>query len=577
MIFLMGVAIYGYSNGNLAEILAPVDGQGRICGFSDGVKDTPYLWVSNYAVIEDPDFNSYVFESGVCVLECPTSNEGDGADIGCVNTEYTTNTPDMNCETQPLYQTTVILDYCTVVKDNLTDDQWDHIVKNYEDQLFFGSWVTDVYRCRWVILTAISISFALTLIYIKLMDWFALYLAWISVLGIQAGFIGLGFAFYNQKEDDLEADENADTTGLWWAMFCSFSMAGLYYIFLICCFRSLRIAIAIIDTAADWFADTKRIILVPCLYFLLSICVIIAWISALVSIGTISDGAVEGKSDSQMKEYSWSTSTTWFVWLCFFSIFWIVSFIIACNEFVIIASTISWYFSRKDIPDDDGIPGDSEVCKGYRWSMRYHMGSLALGSFALSLICMIRWAFERLGDALTGATGGNCCTTCLLCCCRCCISCFDKFIRYITTNAYIYLALSNESFCSSALHAFLLMLKNSVKFSMVHGLSDVFIFIAKCLISVTVTWISYLLMGCMLDEYEEVKDPFVPLFMIFITSYMIAAIFIGILDVGSNTILQCYLVDRELSEKNELESVHVPARLLKFMKQLEDDHKTNTT
>jgi len=42
-----------------------------------------------------------------------------------------------------------------------------------------------------------------------------------------------------------------------------------------------------------------------------------------------------------------------------FGIFWIMAFIIACNEFVVIVATVTWYFSRKDIPDSDGIPGDS--------------------------------------------------------------------------------------------------------------------------------------------------------------------------------------------------------------------------
>lgn len=400
------------------------------------------------------------------------------------------------------------------------------------------------------------------------MDWFALYLAWISVLGIQAGFIGLGFMFYNEKEDNEEAGIT-DNTALWWAMFSSFSMAGIYYIFLVCCFKSLRIAIAIVETAADWFADTKRIIFVPILYFFLGICVIAAWISAIVCIGSIAEGEIGASSTSQMKTVEWSTSTTWFVWLCFFSIFWVISFIIACNEFVIIGSCISWYYSRKDIPDDDGIPGDSQVCKAYTWSMKYHLGSLALGSGILSVLWIVRWLFEYVAEKTVDSVAGNCCTKCLLCCVRCCISCFDKFIRYITVNAYIYLAISNESFCSSAIHAFLLMLKNSVKFSMVHGLADTFVFIAKCLISVTVTWISFILMGCMIDEYESVHDPFVPLFMIFVTSYMISAIFIGILDVGSNTILQCYLIDKELSKDGELDPKHVPKRLLKFMKLLD--------
>ena len=39
-----------------------------------------------------------------------------------------------------------------------------------------------------------------------------------------------------------------------------------------------------------------------------------------------------------------------------FGILWLIAFIIACNEFVIIVSAVTWYFSDKTIEDDDGIP-----------------------------------------------------------------------------------------------------------------------------------------------------------------------------------------------------------------------------
>jgi len=111
---------------------------------------------------------------------------------------------------------------------------------------------------------------------------------------------------------------------------------------------------------------------------------------------------------------------------------WVMGFIIACNDFVVIASAVTWYFSRKDIPDDDGIPGDSEVMRAFKWCYRYHAGSLALGSFILMLVWIIHWLFEYLGKKLHDATAGNCCTKCMLCCCMCCLDCFDRFIRFLT-------------------------------------------------------------------------------------------------------------------------------------------------
>jgi hypothetical protein len=129
MCFLIGIAIYGYSNGNLDEILAPVDGQGRICGFSPGVESTPYLWVSNKA--DTLTFTGYLFTSSVCTTSCPTSTTGDGATIGCVNTDWTL--ANGNCETQNLYPTTDIVNYCALTHDNLTDDEFNQMINAYED------------------------------------------------------------------------------------------------------------------------------------------------------------------------------------------------------------------------------------------------------------------------------------------------------------------------------------------------------------------------------------------------------------------------------------------------------------
>ncbi len=244
-----------------------------------------------------------------------------------------------------------------------------------------------------------------------------------------------------------------------------------------------------------------------------------------------------------------------------FGFLWIIAFLIACNEFVVIVSAITWYFSDKTVEDDDGIPGDSDVAYGFKWSLRYHMGSLAFGSFILAVVWVIRIIFEYIGQKMVEASGNNCCTRCLVGCIRCCLDCFDRFVRYINRNAYIYMALSGESFCSSALNSFILILKNSAKFAFVEGIADVFMFLAKFFISISTTMLSWLLMGLMV-EYES---PFFPLFVVFLLSYMIASIFIAIFDVSANTILQCYLMDKEIAAQNGMQDPdHIPPTMTKF-------------
>merc|ERR1719464_242023 len=122
------------------------------------------------------------------------------------------------------------------------------------------------------------------------------------------------------------------------------------------------------------------------------------------------------------------------------------------------------------------------------------MGSLAFGSFLLAVIWIIRIIFEYVGEKVVDSVGGNGCTRCLLGYIRCCLDCFDRFIRYLNRNAYIYMALSGESFCSSAINAFLLILKNAAKFGFVEGIASCFMFIAKFFISIMTTLISFFIL-----------------------------------------------------------------------------------
>jgi hypothetical protein len=246
-----------------------------------------------------------------------------------------------------------------------------------------------------------------------------------------------------------------------------------------------------------------------------------------------------------------------------FGIVWLLAFVIAVNEFVIIVSAVTWYYSDKTIEDDDGIPGDSDVRYGFWWLFRYHLGSLAFGSLLLAVVWIIRAIFEYLGEKLHQATGENGCTKCLMCCMRCCLDCFDRFIRFINRNAYIYMAISSEGFCTSALHSFILILKNHLKFSFVDGISDVFMFLAKVLICMFTTTTMYFIIGWL----TEVQSAFAPCLVIFVFSYMIAAVFIAIFDVGANTILQCYLLDMDIANTSgKLEPDHIPPTMDKFFK-----------
>ena len=94
-------------------------------------------------------------------------------------------------------------------------------------------------------------------------------------------------------------------------------------------------------------------------------------------------------------------------------------------------------------------------------------------------------------------------------------------------NAYVYCAISSEPFCSSALHSFLLMLKNAAKFGFVEGLATMFMFMAKCCISFFTTVSCYFLLKVMVADDVD-QQPIAPMIVVFFSSYMVAFIFISV-------------------------------------------------
>ena len=498
-----------------------------------------------------------LFDYGICVKECPDSTT--------FNVECSPACP----STMEVYETYYLFSYCAFTYDDLPQsakDHWDDLTESFTNS-YYGSGFADLYTARWTILASPLVAVIFTFAYIYFMDKCAYYLSWFSVALIQFALIGLGVYTYmwrsdilaDLKDDDEEASNLAYTLN--WVTWISWILAAIYYLVMACSFKSLRVAIAVIETAADYFSDTKRVIFVPVLFFFVGIIVFIGWVVAVICVGSI--GEIEVNSVAyQSKDIEWSDATYYMMYFMVFGIVWLLAFIISLNEFVIVVSAVTWYYSDKTIEDDDGIPGDSDVSYGFKWAFKYHLGSIALGSFALALIWIIRAIFEYVGKKIQDASGNNGLTKCLVGCIRCCLACFDRFIRFLNRNAYIYIAITSESFCASALDAFIMVLKNSLKFAFVDGIADVFMFLAKFMIATLTTFTSYWILVGMTSGIESA---FLPLAVVFGLTWVISSVFIAIFDTGSNTILQCYLLDKEIASYDNLEDPdHIPPTMAKF-------------
>lgn len=74
------------------------------------------------------------------------------------------------------------------------------------------------------------------------------------------------------------------------------------------------------------------------------------------------------------------------VWYAFFNMLWTSAFIVAIGICTIAGSVGYWYFT----PNEE--KGKKNVVKpALRNCFRYHLGSLAFGSFILAVVQLIKW------------------------------------------------------------------------------------------------------------------------------------------------------------------------------------------
>ena len=69
---MFGFAGYGYVNGEVRTLLAPVDSRKKLCGFGDE-KNYPHLLIDFDKAFNNPTTNMFIY--GACVEKCPKDED----------------------------------------------------------------------------------------------------------------------------------------------------------------------------------------------------------------------------------------------------------------------------------------------------------------------------------------------------------------------------------------------------------------------------------------------------------------------------------------------------------------------
>src|SRR5690606_36176893 len=122
-------------------------------------------------------------------------------------------------------------------------------------------------------------------------------------------------------------------------------------------------------------------------------------------------------------------------WYLVIALIWISEFILSCQQMVIAGAVSRWYFSR----DREAL--DSPISKSICDLFTRHLGSVARGSFLLTLFKLPRLIIQQITSRLRQHQEDSRLARGALQACSCCLCMVERFLAYLSRNAYTVVAI----------------------------------------------------------------------------------------------------------------------------------------
>lgn len=240
-------------------------------------------------------------------------------------------------------------------------------------------------------------------------------------------------------------------------------------------------------------------------------------------------------------------------WFLILMLFWSSEFILGCQQMTVASSVASWYFSR------DRSSLSCPIGNSIRRVAKFHLGSIALGSFLIVLFKIPRLILVYLEYYLKQYKDKYTCVNCTLKCCHCVWYCLENFIRYINHNAYTIIAIEGTDYCFSAKVAFKTLATNTLRIVTINTMGDFIIFLGKCIVTAGSAFFGVYLMR----NDPAVHYLFVPVLFSAIVAYLVAHSMLCVYEMVIDTMFLCFVEDVN-KNSNSQDGFFAPEGLLKF-------------
>ena len=281
LLTMFGLTCYGFIKGNIFKLVGGIDGDGKICGSSPGFEGYKYLYVTK---LNEGDNLNDLFKRGVCVKQCPSSEL---FALDCMPTEKVKqcNSDDV---VKNMYDTIKMVSFC-IPKDadslpGKSKEAWNKIMDHIMNSSG-GRALQDIQITAPAIFIVLVLGVLMSIKYIYALSRFSRCMAIFSLLMI---FVLLaGACAFNLI---MAASKGGKDKNTYLIVGCVLGICALIYVLVMWCYwKNVETAIAIIDATADFYAATKRIVLVSMFYFFVTAVIMLLWAVAIGGIISLND------------------------------------------------------------------------------------------------------------------------------------------------------------------------------------------------------------------------------------------------------------------------------------------------
>ena len=222
-----------------------------------------------------------------------------------------------------------------------------------------------------------------------------------------------------------------------------------------------------------------------------------------------------------------------------FGFLWTYFFLLGINQMTLAGGVATWYWTM----DKSAMP-KLPVLRSFYRVLRYHLGSVAIGSLLLAIVSWLQ-LFLLILKRLKPAK--NVVIQYLLCCCMCFLKCLQWIFKFINKNAYIQASITGEAFCKAAGSAMSLFVKNALRLLAVDMVSGFVLFISKLGIAALVGLCSYVFLSYNPYNYT-LNFKFLTVVLSGLIALFVAIAFLGVFHLAIDTIFLCFLDDCEMND-----------------------------